>query len=70
MEAASREKLHTEVIGTIGKRIGTIGKRISVPRRGALDATIPTLVVVYNRNGIPRLIALANIQEIEYRPGS
>jgi hypothetical protein len=34
------------------------------------DATIPTFVVVYNRNGIPRLIALANIQEIEYRPGS
>ena len=34
------------------------------------DATIPTFVVVYNRKGIPRLIALANIQEIEYRPGS
>jgi hypothetical protein len=34
------------------------------------DATIPSFVVVYNRNGIPRLIPLANIQEIEYGPGS
>jgi len=34
------------------------------------DAAIPSFVVVYNRNGIPRLITLANIQEIEYGPGS
>ena len=34
------------------------------------DAPIPSFIVLYNRNGIPRLIALANIQEIEYRPGS
>jgi hypothetical protein len=33
-------------------------------------AAVPSFVVVYNRNGIPRLITLANIQEIEYRPGS
>ena len=29
------------------------------------DATVPSFVVVYNRSGIPRLITLANIQEIE-----
>jgi hypothetical protein len=28
------------------------------------DVAIPSFVVVYNRNGIPRLISLANIQEI------
>jgi len=30
----------------------------------------PSFVIVYNRNGIPRLITLANIQEIEFRPGN
>jgi len=33
-------------------------------------AAAPSFVVVYNRNGIPRLITLANIQEIEFRSGS
>jgi hypothetical protein len=35
-----------------------------------VDPAIPSFMVVYTRNGVPRFIALENIQEIEFRPTS
>jgi len=33
-----------------------------------VDPAVPSFVIVYTKNGVPRFITLANIQEIEYRP--
>jgi hypothetical protein len=33
-----------------------------------IDPTVPSFVVVYTKNGVPRFITLANIQEIEFKP--
>ena len=35
-----------------------------------IDPTVPSFVIVFTKTGVPRLITLANIQEIEYRPVS
>lgn len=35
-----------------------------------IDPTVPSFVIVFTRTGVPRLIALANIQEIEYKPAA
>ena len=33
-----------------------------------IDPTVPSFMIVYTKNGVPRFIALENIQEIEFRP--
>jgi hypothetical protein len=35
-----------------------------------IDPAVPSFVIVYTKTGIPRLISLANIQEIEYKPAN
>jgi hypothetical protein len=33
-----------------------------------VDPDVPSFMVVYTKNGVPRFIALQNIQEIEFKP--
>ena len=35
-----------------------------------VDPDIPSFMIIYTKNGVPRFIALENIQEIEFRPTS
>lgn len=35
-----------------------------------IDPTVPSFVIIYTKTGVPRLISLANIQEIEYKPAN
>ena len=35
-----------------------------------IDPTVPSFVIIYKKTGVPRLISLANIQEIEYKPAN
>jgi hypothetical protein len=35
-----------------------------------VDPDIPSFMIVYTKNGVPRFIALENIQEIEFRPAA
>jgi hypothetical protein len=35
-----------------------------------VDPAVPPFVIVYTKTGVPRLITLANIQEIEYKPSN
>ncbi|HXM04268.1 MAG TPA: hypothetical protein VN939_16785 [Chthoniobacterales bacterium] len=35
-----------------------------------VDPDIPSFMIVYTKNGVPRFIPLENIQEIEFRPTS
>jgi hypothetical protein len=35
-----------------------------------VDPAVPSFVIVYTKTGVPRLISLANIQEIEYKPAN
>ena len=33
-----------------------------------VDPDVPSFMIVYTKNGVPRFIALENIQEIEFKP--
>jgi hypothetical protein len=35
-----------------------------------VDPAVPSFVIVYTKSGVPRLITLATVQEIEYKPSN